>query len=114
MEMRMQPALYLMKFAGAADFGGGVLFIGNGKIVGMDVANLRFKGTYTEQNGRFVSSVRMSAPTGATLVTGQQLPAGSELKLSTDWPLDFANGHPHPLLVEGRPVQVSFEKIDDI
>jgi hypothetical protein len=56
----------------------------------------------------------MKAPTGATLVTGQQLTAGSELKLTTDWPLDFANGQEHPLLVEGRPVQVTFEKIDDI
>ncbi|MGM4885303.1 hypothetical protein AB8A20_07990 [Tardiphaga sp. 604_B6_N1_1] len=110
----MQPALYLMKFVGVADFGGGVLFIGNGKIVGMDIANLRFKGTYTEQSGRFVSSVNMTAPTGATLVTGQQLPAGTVLKLSTDWPLDFANGQQHPLLVEGRPVHVTFEKIDDI
>jgi len=110
----MQPALYLMKFVGAADFGGGVLFIGNGKIVGMDIANLRFKGTYTEHDRRFVSTVTMKAPTGATLVTGQELPAGSVLKLTSDWPLDFANGQQHPLLVEGLPVQVTFEKIDDI
>jgi hypothetical protein len=110
----MQPALYLMKFVGVADFGGGILFIGNGKIVGMDIANLRFKGTYSENNGRFVSSVTMKAPTGATLVTGQELPAGASLKLTTDWPMDFANGQQHPLLVEGLPVQVTFEKIDDI
>jgi hypothetical protein len=86
----MQPALYLMKFVGDADFGGGVLFIGNGKIVGMDIANLRFKGSYTVHEKRFVSSVTMTAPTGATLVTGQELPASSVVKLKTDWPLDFA------------------------
>ena len=38
----MQPALYLMKFVGVADFGGGVLFIGNGKIVGSPAPAARF------------------------------------------------------------------------
>lgn len=110
----MDAALYLMTFSGKADFGGGAIFIGNGKILGVDVGNLRYKGSYTEQAGRIKIAVTMSAPTGGQLVTGAQLPAGSQLQLSGDWPVDFDNGQPQQVMVSGQPVQVIFEKIDNI
>lgn len=107
-------ALYKMTYAGASDVGAGVLYIGNGKIVGIDVGDMRYSGTYTDLNGSIDATVKLSAPTGGTLVTGQQLPAGTILELKAKWPSNFANGQPQPITVAGRPVQVVLEKIDNI
>jgi hypothetical protein len=109
----MGGALYAMNFLGMTGTGGGAVYIGNGKILGIDVGNLRYNGTYTETAGRLKASVTMSAPTGALLVTGAQLPAGSQLKATADWPINFADT-PQQILIEGKPVHVSFEKIGDI
>ena len=48
----MDSALYATTFAGKADFGGGAVYIGNGKVSGMDVGSLRYRGTYIEKDGR--------------------------------------------------------------
>jgi hypothetical protein len=53
-------------------------------------------------------------PTGATLVTGDQVPPGTKLQLTADWPADFKDGQHHEIIVAGKPVTVSFEKIDNI
>ncbi len=107
-------ALYKMTYAGKSDIGAGVLYIGNSKIVGIDVGDMRYSGSYTEQSGVIDASVKLFAPTGGTLVTGQQLPAGTVLELRAKWPSNFANGQPQPITVAGQPVQVVLEKIDDI
>jgi hypothetical protein len=103
-----------MTYAGKADVGGGAVYIGSGKVSGIDVANIRYHGTYTEEGGRLKLSATLSAPTGATLVTGDQLPAGTKLQLSADWPSDFRDGQQLQIAVAGKLVTVSFEKIDDI
>lgn len=110
----MNSALYAITYSGSASFGGGAIFIGNGKIVGIDVGNMRYHGNYTIEGMRLKAKATMSAPTGGTLVTGQQLPAGTKLQLTADWPIDFANGAQQTIMVEGRPVQVVFEKLDEV
>jgi hypothetical protein len=110
----MDSALYAMTFAGKADFGGGAVYIGNGKVSGIDVGNLRYRGTYIEQDGRLRLEVIVTAPTGATLVTGDQVPPGTKLQLTADWPADFKDGQHLEIIVAGKPVTVSFEKIDTI
>jgi hypothetical protein len=57
-------ALYAMNYVGQTGTGGGAVYVGNGKIVGIDVGNLRYNGTYTEQAGRLKGSVMLSAPNG--------------------------------------------------
>ena len=109
----MSGALYAMYYVGQTGTGSGAVYVGNGKIVGIDVGNLRFHGTYVEQGGRLKGTVTMSAPTGGTLVTGAQLPAGTQLKLTLDWPSNFANGTPQAISIEGRPVHLTLEKIGD-
>ncbi len=107
-------ALYAMNYVGQTGTGGGAVYVGRGKIVGVDVANLRYNGTYTEQGGRLKGTVALTAPTGGTLVTGAELPAGGRLNLSLDWPANFSDGKPHPVTIEGRQVHVTFEKIGEV
>ncbi len=108
-------ALYAMRYLGQSGVGMGTLYIGKGVIVGVDVTNGRYSGTYTEEGGRMKATGTLSAPPGgATLVTGDQLPAGQSVPLTADWPANFADGSAQEIMVMGRPVQVTFEKIGDV
>lgn len=110
----MKSALYAMTCAGRSDVGGGAVYIGNGKVSGIDVANIRYHGTYKEEAGRLKLNVVLSAPTGAMLVTGDQIPPGTRLQLVADWPSDFKDGQHLQPAVAGKLDTVSFEKIDEV
>lgn len=108
-------ALYAMRYLGQSGVGMGAIYIGKGVIVGVDVANGRYSGTYKEEGGKVKVTAKLSAPPGgAVLVTGAQLPAGQSIPLTADWPANFPDGSTHQIMVMGRPVQVTFEKIGDI
>lgn len=107
-------ALFAMRYVGQSGLGAGAVVIGNGKIVGIDGANGRYHGSYTEQNGRMRGTVNLSIPGGGILVTGQQLPDGQQIQFAADWPVNLADGKPRQLTVAGRTVAVTFEKIGDI
>lgn len=107
-------ALYAMRYLGSTGVGAGSLYIGKGIVTGIDVGGGYYDGTYVEENGRLKGSAKLSAPRGAVLVTGQQLPAGASIALTVDWPKDFANGNAQTVSVNGMPVQVTFEKVRDI
>lgn len=108
-------ALYKMVFAGAASAGGGALYIGKNKIVGIDATDARYNGTYTTNpNGTINGSVVLTSA-GGVLVTGQPMPVGSQLTISfSNMPADMGHGTPQQVTVGGRPVTVIFTKIDDI
>jgi hypothetical protein len=110
----VMSAFYAMNYVGQTGTGGGAVYVGNGKIVGIDVGNLRYNGTYTEAGGRMKGTVALTAPTGGTLVTGATLPAGSRLNLTLDWPTHFSDGKLQIVTIEGRQVHVTFEKVGDI
>jgi hypothetical protein len=103
-----------MRYLGQTGIGAGAMYIGKGKVAGVDVGGGRYEGKYTEQDGRLKGTATLSAPQGAVLVTGQQMPAGAKIPLAVDWPSNFANGAAQPISVAGRTVQVTFEKIADI
>ena len=108
-------ALYAMRYLGqTGSTGAGAVYIGRGKIVGLDVGNGRYHGTYSEAGGRIKGSATLSMPSGGVLVTGHNVPAGTSIPLTVDWPANFANGQPQTIMVQGAPVQVAFEKIGDI
>src|SRR5690348_9844355 len=107
-------ALYIMRYLGGTGTGFGSIYIGRGKIVGVDVGNGRYAGTYSEQGGRIKGNAQLSMPQGGVLVTGAQVPAGTKIQLTVDWPADFANGSLQAISVNGQPVQVTFEKVGDI
>jgi hypothetical protein len=105
-------ALYKMRYHGVAGFGGGVVYIGRGKILGMDISEARYDGSYTDQGGRVRGTVTLTSGGGA-LVTGQQMPAGNQLQIAIDWPSNFV-GQNLPVSVGGQPVQVAITKIGDV
>ena len=108
-------ALYTMRYLGQSGVGMGAIYIGRGIIVGVDVTNGRYSGTYREESGRLKGTAKLFAPPGgAILVTGDQLPEGHEIPLQVDWPINFADGSAQTIMVQGRLVQVTFEKIGDI
>ena len=108
-------ALYVMNYLGSTGIGAGVLYIGNGQILGTDVGLSRYEGTYVEDGGRIrgTAAITATAP-GSALVTGAALPSGGSLPISVDWPADFANGSPQVATVGGQQVQVALTKIGDI
>jgi len=53
-------ALYAMNFVGMGGTGGGAVYVGNGKIVGIDAGNLRYSGTYIEEGGRMKGTVNLA------------------------------------------------------
>lgn len=107
-------ALYAMQYLGQSGVGIGAVYIGKNMIVGADAGGGRYSGTYTEANDRLQAEITLSMPNGGILVTGMQVPSGTEIPIRADWPLDFANGQAQQVLVAGTPVNVAFEKIGDI
>lgn len=103
-----------MRYSGAAGTGEGVLYIGNNAILGVDVGNVRYAGTYTEESGLLRMKIKMTASQGFLLVTGQMLQAGQSIQLNANFPVDFADGSPQQLLVGSQTVAVTFEKIGDL
>lgn len=107
-------ALYALSYLGHAG-GVGCLYLGNGMVVGIDASGGRFHGTYRGDAGRIQVSMMLIAPPGGTiLVTGGTLGGGQAIPLTADWPPGFADGTAQQILVMGRPVQVTLEKIADI
>jgi hypothetical protein len=101
-----------MQYHGVAGFGGGVVYIGRGKILGMDMTQAHYEGSYTEQGGHIRGTVLITA--AGVLVTGQPVPPGSQVQATFDWPTNFADGQFRPVAVGGKAVQVVLRKIGDV
>ena len=107
--------LYVIEFGTELAIGGGVLYIGDGEVYGVDATRVRYEGTYVEEGDRFKAKIAITAGTpGAQLVTGTALPTGRSVAVIADLPRDFGNGDPHPVAVSGQEVLVTLEKIFDI
>lgn len=107
-------ALYEMQYQGVTGTGHGAIYVGKGIIVGVDVTGARYHGTYTTgANGALNGSVTLTSAGGA-LVTGQAIPAGTQVPIILAVPSSFANGSYHQVMVGGQPVHVAFNKIGDI
>jgi hypothetical protein len=106
-------ALYTMTYVGRDGHGGGAFYIGEGTIAGADVGGGRYQGNYTERDGRLYLEVTMTMTIGGPLVTGQVIPAGTQLPMTADWPANFS-GSPQRIMLAGHPVDVIFDKVGDI
>ena len=111
-------ALYTMQYVGQEGTGAGALYVGGGIVLGVDIANCRYNGTYVEERGRLIGTASLSAPTdreAGPLVTGAVLGPGESIPLKVDWPEgDLDDGKPRTLSVAGREIAVVFSKIGDI
>ena len=109
-------ALYIMEYAGSTgDAGAGVLYIGNGQVIGADIGRLRYKGSYTVEEGRVKVEASLTATqTTSWLVTGATVQAGQSVRITADWPMNFGSGELLQATVGGQPVTVRLEKVGDI
>ena len=103
-------ALYQLRYQGVAGVGHGAVYIGRGIIVGVDITGGRYHGTYSAQGQNLVGSATLTSA-GGTLVTGQPVPAGTQVPISFSLPTNFNNGQPHQISVGGRSVSVAFDLI---
>jgi hypothetical protein len=106
-------ALYQMRYQGVAGNGHGAMYIGNGVIVGIDISGTRCHGTYILSATIMYGTATLTSAGGA-LVTGQNVPAGGTVPVTFSLPAEFDDGKFHQVIVGGKPVGVSFNKIGDI
>ncbi|WP_430256535.1 hypothetical protein [Neorhizobium sp. DAR64872/K0K18] len=113
-ENYMSAAFYIVQYQAAMTGGLGV-YIGNGIIAGVDVANIRYDGHYTEaSDGTLSGTVMIKAPASTQLVTGATLPANHPLDVPFSIPSGFGDGRPVQFMIAGQPVTASFEKLRDL
>ena len=63
-------ALYIMRYA-SLGAGAGVLYIGRNVVVGVDITENRYEGSYTEESGRIRAELTLSVVADSSqLVTG--------------------------------------------
>lgn len=106
---------YLMRFKVPTDHGlaegAGALYFKRGVIIGVDSAGVRYDGTYVDDNGRIRGSVILDIPAETPLTTGVKTTIPTRLALPLELAPDFADGKPHKMQLEGRFVEVTFEKV---
>lgn len=107
-------ALYIMRLSGQSGMKAGALYVGKNIVVGVDVGGIKYDGTYQVADGRIIAKAKMFVPAGVQLVTGQLVQQATQIDITADWPVDFANGQPQQIAVQGQSVAVTFEKIRDI
>ena len=119
----LQPALYIVRYVGAeatnmgllARGGFGVMYVGCETILGVDVRNIRYHGTYAEKDDRILAQITMTpVETAEVLVTGDVAIGGDPIEVVADWPIDFGDGSLQQAIVGGNPVGIVFEKIGNL
>lgn len=115
------PGLYRVYYEGVDrknrgalfEDGQAIVFMGHGAVLGVDITNIYYKGIYKQVAGdRIRLEINMTATeTAVQLVTGQPVFAGQKLQLTADWPLDFSQGNPQEILIDGHPVKVACKKV---
>ena len=107
-------ALYVIRYSGDVGLGAAVLFIGKGTILGVDLGENTYRGTYTESNGKMEAQVSLTAGNaGASLVTGQVLSPGQTMVIAASLPIE-PEGGPHRVWVGAGPVNLTFQKIGSV
>ena len=105
-------ALYVMRYEGVAGVGHGAVFIGKGRILGVDIKGAKYEGTYSNKNGGLSGAATLTSA-GGELVTGQAAPAGSKVQIVFDLPANSTNGE-FQLKIGGLPVRVLLAKVGDV
>ena len=110
----MKSALYLMRYVGTGGQGAGVMYFGRGVLLGIDVGEIRYEGTYSESNGQLQVQATMTGTSdGSALVTGQPFSKGQSLSINATWPAKIDSGQ-REIPIGGASVFVTFEKIGDL
>lgn len=88
-----------------------------GRFVGVDVGGLKYDGVLEEKRdgSGYTLSLVYVIPPGASLITGASPPETTlKVPLSTELPLQFADGRVIGILTPLGPVNARFEKLRDL
>ena len=107
-------ALYAMRYANEAGRGAGAVYIGKGIISGIDVADVRFDGSYTDNGSELSGKVTMLRPRGGASSGTPEISHPASVEFTFSLPAHFADGQPYPFSVDGLEVHVIFEKLKDV
>jgi hypothetical protein len=113
-EGNQMSALYVISYTGQIGIGAAAIYVGRGRVVGIDVGNVRYSGSYEEIDGRLRGAITLEAKSRMSLVTGVSLSPGQKIQFTFDWPQNFASGQPQQLSVMGRAITVTVEKVGDV
>lgn len=106
-------ALYQVKYHGVAGEGHGAVYVGKGKVLGVDITGARYEGSYTDLGSAISGTVTLTSA-GGQLVTGQPVPSGTKVPIKFNLPQNLGNGQFQQITVGGSPVSVAFDKIGDV
>jgi hypothetical protein len=112
----MAKALYVAYFTGVAGQSIGLFYIGDGLLIGIDVATMQYEGDYTTKpDGSMEGAVEYVLPAGVSLITGA--PAGvapTRITTALNFPANFDDGRVITIETPLGPVNARFEKLKDI
>lgn len=104
---------YRIDYQGVSGSGAGAMALANGKVAGLDTGGGIYRGTYVTEGGRIRGTAILYFDTNGHLVTGAQIPAGTEIPI----PFDLEDkGHIHTISVSvaGRSVNVRLTKVAEL
>lgn len=105
--------LFRIDYQGASGAGAGAMALANGKVAGLDVGGGVYRGTYSAEAGRLKGTAVLYFEAGGQLVTGAQVPPGTQIPI----PFDIAdNGQNHTISVSvaGQAVTVRLTKVAEL
>lgn len=106
--------LFSVQYVGEQGMGVVAVCVGNGKLIGFDGGDGRYRGTYIEDGGRIRGTVQLTYREEWPLVTGNNLLPGDVLEVAFDWPREAFEGQPQTAYLHGQPVKVTATKIGEI
>ncbi|MFJ7441686.1 hypothetical protein ACIQW5_29345 [Methylorubrum thiocyanatum] len=104
---------YRVDYQGVSGIGAGGMALANGKVAGIDIGGGIYRGTYVIEAGRIRGTAILSFENGGRLVTGAQVPPGTEIPIPFDLE-DSGNTHVISVSVAGRAVNVRLAKIAEL
>lgn len=111
----MAKALYVAYFTGVAGQSIGLFYIGDGMLVGVDVATMQYDGSYqTKPDGSLEGAVEYVLPAGASLITGAPASVATRVSVKLTLPADFSDGRVITIETPLGPVNAKFEKVKDL
>ena len=114
----MRDGLYLVKYYGNEGSGFGFLHVSGTVVTGAASGGIIFRGSCRERGNRLqlegtLFNSNLAAEDGGTaLVVGRLLLDGQTIHLSADLPVEFDDGRPHDIMLNGVCMPAKFEKIE--
>jgi hypothetical protein len=106
---------YAAYLTGSSGQGFCMLVFKDGIIVGADVMGAKYDGTFTESDGGFAATLRVSIPPNTRLVQGPTIgPQGDDWEIDMQLPVDFLSQPFIRINSKHGPVNAKLVKLRDL